>query len=167
MRIYHGYHGVELWELIIDLMKLTYKDWAWISWSWVMRIDHESHEVELEGFTIDLMKLSDEDWSWISWNCVMRMDHGSHEVFLWGLVMDFYFLNMSNAIDDQLFCSEYDRVIWSWFLFNMWIIMKNKRLNTVYVLRQSSEWKPCLVILYQFKNNTLIFCSNSYDYQKT
>ena len=43
----------------------------------------------------------------------MRMDHGSHEVLLWGLAMDLYFLNMSNAIDDQLFCSEYDRVIWS------------------------------------------------------
>ena len=78
-----------------------------------MRIDHESHEVELQGFIIDLMKLSDEDLSWISWNCVMRMDHGSHEVLLWGLAMDLYFLNMSNAIDDQFFCSEYDRVIWS------------------------------------------------------
>lgn len=78
-----------------------------------MRIYHGYHGVELQGFIIDLMKLSDEDLSWISWSCVMRMDHGSHEVLLWGLAMDLYFLNMSNTIDDQLFCSEYDRVIWS------------------------------------------------------
>ena len=46
-RIYHRCHEVDLSRWIINLMKLNYKDWSWMSWRWIMRIDHRSQEVEL------------------------------------------------------------------------------------------------------------------------
>ena len=61
MWIEHASHEIVLWELIVDLKKLSYEDSLRISWSCVMRIDHIDDEVELWGSIMDLMKFSDED----------------------------------------------------------------------------------------------------------
>ena len=58
MTIDHQAQEVELSGLIMDLIKISYKDQPRISCSCVMRIDHRSNKVEVQGLIIDVMKLS-------------------------------------------------------------------------------------------------------------
>ena len=151
MRIDHGSHEVELWGLIMDLIKLSYKDFWYISWSWVMRCEHRSHVVVLLELIIDLMKLSYEDWSWISWSWVIRLtmdlmkfsyekwswiswchfkriDQWSHEVMSWGLII---YLSVVTSIFHRCHEVELSRWIinvkklsykdWSWMSWS-WVM---------------------------------------------
>ena len=118
-RIGHRCHKVELWAWVRDLMKLSYNNLSWISWSWVMRLimlhmglsckdwpwisqsgvirtEHRSHVVAWLELIIDFMKPSCEDWSWISWSWAIRIDRGSHQFESWGLSMDLMKLHYQN-----------------------------------------------------------------------
>ena len=116
MRCEHRSHVVVLLELIIDLMKVSYEDWSWISWSWVIRL------------TMDLMKFSYETWSWISWCHFKRIDQWSHEVMSWGLII---YLSVVTRIFHRCHEVELSRWIinvkklsykdWSWMSWS-WVI---------------------------------------------
>ena len=110
MKIDHQYHEVQLRRLIMDLMKLSYEDWSWISWSWVMRIHHGSLEVLSRELIIDIMNLSYEDWSSLSWSWVIRIHHGCHEVsyedwswISWGWVMRSCVLSLMKSCFEDSF----------------------------------------------------------------